>query len=284
MVRSCSSSHVAEGGRLGHRRRDRAVDAQHDAGVLQPEEQVVQRGRCPGRLHHVGDHAEVDRRDRAGSRARFSIHGSRGRTQQIASGSTPRASSQMQASVAVLPEPDDDVLARRLLQPHEVVDRDHPRAVGDAERAAASPPGCRGRGSARRRSGTAPAPRTARRRSRETKVRSPTYSQPGKNSTLPDAEHPVGQQRRRSRRRSSAGRPARAAPPRARAPASARRRAASTRRRRRRRTGAGARTGRPPASARRRRARRSTRATRTSAWSISASVNAMPMAPAPTTR
>ena len=37
--------------------------------------------------------------------ARFIIHGSRGRTQQMASGSTPRESSQMQASVAVLPEP-----------------------------------------------------------------------------------------------------------------------------------------------------------------------------------
>ena len=37
--------------------------------------------------------------------ARLSIHGSRGRTQQMASGSTPRSSSQMHASVAVLPEP-----------------------------------------------------------------------------------------------------------------------------------------------------------------------------------
>ena len=37
--------------------------------------------------------------------ARFSIQGSRGRTQQMASGSTPRCSSQTQASVAVLPEP-----------------------------------------------------------------------------------------------------------------------------------------------------------------------------------
>ena len=37
--------------------------------------------------------------------ARSSIHGSRGRTQQIASGSVPRASSQTIASVAVLPEP-----------------------------------------------------------------------------------------------------------------------------------------------------------------------------------
>ena len=49
-----------EGGRLGHGRRDRAVDAQHDAGVLQPEEQVRHRCRRPCRLHHVGDHAEVD--------------------------------------------------------------------------------------------------------------------------------------------------------------------------------------------------------------------------------
>ena len=37
--------------------------------------------------------------------ARLSIHGSRGRTQQIASGSTPLPSSQTQASVAVLPDP-----------------------------------------------------------------------------------------------------------------------------------------------------------------------------------
>ena len=37
--------------------------------------------------------------------ARLIIHGSRGRTHTIASGSTPRSSSQMQASVAVLPEP-----------------------------------------------------------------------------------------------------------------------------------------------------------------------------------
>ena len=36
-----------EGGRLGHGRRDRAVDAQHDAGVLQPQEQVVQGRRRP---------------------------------------------------------------------------------------------------------------------------------------------------------------------------------------------------------------------------------------------
>src|SRR6476469_1846686 len=37
--------------------------------------------------------------------ARLSIHGSRGRTQQIAPGSTPCPSSHTHASVAVLPEP-----------------------------------------------------------------------------------------------------------------------------------------------------------------------------------
>jgi hypothetical protein len=37
--------------------------------------------------------------------ARLSIHGSRARTHTIASGSTPFSSSQMHASVAVLPEP-----------------------------------------------------------------------------------------------------------------------------------------------------------------------------------
>ena len=39
------------------------------------------------------------------TKARLSIQGSRGLTQQIASGSTPRASSQTHASVAVLPDP-----------------------------------------------------------------------------------------------------------------------------------------------------------------------------------
>lgn len=37
--------------------------------------------------------------------ARLSIHGSRGRTQQITPGSTPLSSNQMHASVAVLPDP-----------------------------------------------------------------------------------------------------------------------------------------------------------------------------------
>ena len=65
--------------------------------------------------------------------ARFSIHGSRGRTQQIASGSTP-ARQQPDAGVGRgLAGADDDVLARGLLQPHEVVDRDHPRTVGRPE-------------------------------------------------------------------------------------------------------------------------------------------------------
>ena len=110
-----------------------AVDAQHDAGVLQAEEQVVERGRVLGRLHRVGDHAEEDRGIRldhgpvqhprvAGPHPadRVGVHAAR---------------EQPDAGVGRgLARPDDDVLARRLLQPGEVVDREHPRVVGDLER------------------------------------------------------------------------------------------------------------------------------------------------------
>ena len=119
--------------------------------------------------------------------ARFIIHGSRGRTQQIASGSTPRASSQMQASVAVLPDPTMTYWLGASLQPREVVDRDHPGVVCDAER----------RRRLRRDVGgqvvgvddPARASGTSNRspEMRETTVRSPTYSLLGKNSTLPDS-------------------------------------------------------------------------------------------------
>ena len=72
----------AQRGRLRHRRRHGSVDAQHHARFLEVEEHVV-RCRCPrGRLHGVRCHADED----AGSgctMARLSIHGSRGRTQQI---------------------------------------------------------------------------------------------------------------------------------------------------------------------------------------------------------
>ena len=133
MVRSRSSSHVASVGALAIVGVTRAVDAQHDAGLLEPEEQVVERGRGPGCLHHVGDHAEVDRGIRLDHRPvqhprvarphpadRVGVHPTR---------------EQPDARVGRgLARPDDDVLARRLLQPGEVVDRYHPRAVGDPER------------------------------------------------------------------------------------------------------------------------------------------------------
>ncbi len=51
----------------------------------------------------------------------------------MASGSTPLPNSQTHASVAVLPEPDDDVLARGDVLVDQVVDGDHARVVGDAE-------------------------------------------------------------------------------------------------------------------------------------------------------
>ena len=238
---------------------------------------------APAASHHVGDHAEVDDGVRLDQRPGSASTGSRGRTQQIASGSTPRPSSQTQASVAVLPEPTTTYWLGCLLPAHEVVDRDHPGTLGHAEPrrrlrrdvggevARVDDPAALGH--------LEPLPRVdARRRCGRRRSRSRRRTRPG-------PSRPSGPPaRRRSRRRSSAGRPARAGPPRARSPGSVRRRAPSTRRRRRWRPGAAARTGRRRASGRPTPCRRSTRATRTSAWSISASVNAMPIAPAPTTR
>ena len=66
--------------------------------------------------------------------SRLSIQGSRGLTQQIASGSTPRPSSQTQASVAVLPEPTITYWLGSLVENSEVVDRDHMYTVVDPER------------------------------------------------------------------------------------------------------------------------------------------------------
>ena len=149
--------------------------------------------------------------------ARLNIHGSRGRTQQIASGSTPRPSSQTQASVAVLPEPTTtywlgasssrarsltgitrapvgDLERRRRVRRdvgREVARVDDPAALRDLEP-------------------------LARRRARR-RCRSPRYSQLGEELDLarrrPSARPARGRSRRRSRRRS----PARAGPPPARA-------------------------------------------------------------------
>ena len=66
--------------------------------------------------------------------ARSSIHGSRGRTQMMRSCGTFRASNQMIASVAVLPEADDDVVARRPGQAGELVDGGDAGVVGDVKR------------------------------------------------------------------------------------------------------------------------------------------------------
>ena len=66
--------------------------------------------------------------------ARLSIHGSRGRTQQMASGSTPLSSSQMQASVAVLPEPTITYSDGASAKGDQLVDGNGPYAVRDAVR------------------------------------------------------------------------------------------------------------------------------------------------------
>ena len=121
-----------EGGRLGHRRRDRAVDAQHDPGVLQAEEQVVQgRGGASG-AQHRGDHAEEDdgvRLDQcAVEHPRFAGSHPADRTRVHAARQQPDA-----GIGGGLAGADDDVLAGRLLKVHEVVDRDHAGAVSHSE-------------------------------------------------------------------------------------------------------------------------------------------------------
>ena len=117
--------------------------------------------------------------------ARLSIHGSRGRTQQIAPGSTPRASSQMQASVAVLPEPTTTYwlgASSRCTRSLTGTTR-APSPTANFGGSSAGMSGARYRASTTRQpSGTENAwPDT-----RETTVRSPTYDEPGKNSTRPD--------------------------------------------------------------------------------------------------
>ena len=66
--------------------------------------------------------------------ARLSIHGSRGRTQQIASGSTPRPSSQTHASVAVLPDPTTTYCPGASSSRARSLTGTHPGALPDAER------------------------------------------------------------------------------------------------------------------------------------------------------
>ena len=241
----------AEGRRLGHRRRDRAVDAQHDAGVLQPQEQVRQRRRRPGRLHHVGDHAEVD--GGIGLDQRPVEHPRVARPHPADRVGVHAARQQPDAGVGRgLARADDDVLARGLLESHEVVDRDHPRAVGDLE------PRRRLRrdvgGEVARVDDPAPL-RHLEPLTRDARDEGAVAEVLAAGEELDPArrQHPVRQHVVVVGADRRAGRRARAAPPRARAAGSARRRAPSTRRRRRSTTGAAARTGRPRASGRRRR-------------------------------
>ena len=81
--------------------------------------------------------------------ARLSIHGSRGRTQQMRSGSTPLPSSQTQASVAVLPEPTTTYWRRSPVERHQLVDRDHVAVAPRRRTGVAWSLGSPARGSAR---------------------------------------------------------------------------------------------------------------------------------------
>ena len=221
--------------------------------LLQPEEQVVQRRRGLRRLHHVGDHAEVDGRIRL-DRAPGSASTGRGAApSRSRPGPRPRASSQMHASVAVLPDPTTTYWLGASLRRDEVVDRHHPHAVGDPER----------RRRLRRDVGGEVAgvddpaalrhlEPLARRRARRTCGRRRTRSS-AKNSTRPDSSIRSARTLVVVGADLGRGRPLLQARLR---PVLLQAAAAEQRRRRRRRTprpGAGGRTGTPRASARRRR-------------------------------
>ena len=184
--------------------------------------------------------------------ARLNIHGSRGRTQAMASGSTPRASNQMQASVAVLPEPTTTYWLGALVQARPGRCGGTTRAPAPTPKGGGSASGCPARGSGRRPPGSCagtlePLARDAATRAGDHRCSPCT----GRSRPCPclDAS---GSARARSRRRSPPRSPARAGPPLDRAPAARRRRAASRRRRRRPRPGAAGRRGRRRASAHRR--------------------------------
>ena len=215
--------------------------------------------------------------------ARLSIQGSRGRTQQIASGSTPRPSSQTMASVAVLPDPTTTYWLG--------ASSSRARALTGTTRASSATSNGGGVSAGMVGSEVARVDDAAALRHLE-----PLAGDQRDDPTVPDvvavgkeldpARAPAsgrsgpGRSRCRSRRRS----PGRAGRPRARAAAGGSRPGASRRRRRRSRPGAGGRTDRRRASGRRRCGGGRPSATRTSAWSTSASVNAMPVGAGTTTR
>ena len=264
---SCSSSQRRQGRRaLAIVGSHRSVDPHHDAGVLEAEEQVVEGGR---RAPDCMMSAAMPRKT-AGSgwtRARSSIHGSRGSDPADRVG-VDALGEQPDAGVGRgLARPDDDVSARRLVQVHEVVDRHDVRAVAHGERRQHL-----GR-DARREVVRVDDP--ARRRHLEPLTRDARDD--GALAVVVAVREELdaarvassGRDSARSRRGSPTGWHAPAARPQVRSSAACHRPAAWTRRRRRRTPGAGGRTGRPPASAHRPRGggRRGRRVA--SEWSIS---------------
>ena len=216
------------------------------------------------------------------STARLNIQGSRGRTQQIASGSTPLPSSQTQASVAVLPGADDDELRGGAAELDQLVDGHDVRPVRDAERR---------RRRRRDLRGQVAGVDHARARSHLVAAAGHPRHDPAVADVLAarvegdpsGREHPLAQHLGRSTRTTS-GAVARSCRPFS-GPSSWMRppRATSRARRRTRTPGGAGRTGTRRASDPRRRAAGRPAPRATSAWSISASVNAIPAAPAPTT-
>ena len=270
---------------LRHRGSHRSVDAQHDpsrppgGGTGRPRDDAA-----AAASHGVGGHPDEDRRVGLDHRAVEHPRVARPDPADRVRDQHRSSSSQMQASVAVLPEPTIDVLRWRRAEPDQLVDRARPALRPQRRTAAVLGRYAAATGSARRPPGSAAA--TSHRSPRQTRHELPladvvTVRVEGH---LPRREHPRPQHScvvRADLRRRRALLQAGFWPV---APEPRRRRAAWRPRRRTRTPGAGGRRGRRPASGRPRRGDDRPRATLTSAWSISASVNAIPAAPAPTTR
>ncbi len=118
---------------LRHGRRHRLVDAQHDPGVLQRQEQPLRRRRPRRGLHELGRHAEEDLGvgldDRPVEHPRVTRADPADRVRVHAAGEQPDA-----GVGRGLAGSDDHVLRRSRADVHQLVDRQHVHTVGHAER------------------------------------------------------------------------------------------------------------------------------------------------------
>ena len=122
-----------EGGRLRHGRGHRPVDAHHDPGVLEPDEEIVQRRGCDRSLHRVGGHAQEHRG--IGLDHGTVEHPGIARPHPADRVGVDAVRQQPDTGVGRrLARADDHVLPPRLGHAYEVVDFDDRRTVRDLER------------------------------------------------------------------------------------------------------------------------------------------------------